>query len=83
MDQNLDQQRARINNVLNDYNVNHIYSTEYKHQVMGSVECSNRTITELLMGLPDDSPHSCGSKLAKSVIVYNNTINTQLGSLTA
>jgi hypothetical protein len=70
---------TEFNNVLDDYNISHVYSTKYKASGNGAVERSNRTITELLKGLIDNNPQSWDSMLAKSVIVYNNTIHTQLG----
>ena len=63
--------------LLNSYNIKHIYSTRYRAQGNGAVERCNRTIVEFIRGLrgQEEQWDSC---LARAVIVYNNTIHSEI-----
>jgi hypothetical protein len=68
-----------FNELLDSYNVTHIYSTRYRAAGNGAVEHCNRTITEFLKGLIDDNKQAWDTNLYRALIVYNNTVHSQLG----
>ena len=74
---------SEFNDILENFNIKHIYSTRYKASGNGAVERSNRTITELLKGLINENPTSWDIELPKAVIIYNNTLHSQLGTTPA
>ena len=68
-----------FNDLLKHYNIEHTYSTLYKASSNGCVERSNRTITELLKGIVDQSKSNWDLDLAKALIIHNSTIHSKLG----
>ena len=66
-----------FNNLLKEFNINHVYSTPYKPSSNGLVERSNRTIIQLLKGLISDSNTDWDIELHKVLITYNNTVHSQ------
>lgn len=64
---------------LDSLNIKHIHSTRYRAQGNGAIERSNRTITEILRGLVDDQPAVWDRKLARALVIYNNTYHTEIG----
>ena len=71
---------VEFNSTLQEYNIDHIYSTSYKAASNGAVERSNRTIIELLKGIVSSSPLTWDKELGKAVVLYNNTLHTKLGT---
>ena len=68
-----------FNDLLQHYNIQHTYSTPYKASSNGCVERSNRTITELLKGIVDQSKNNWDLDLAKALIIHNSTIHSKIG----
>ena len=69
-----------FNQILDSYNITHIYSTRYHAAGNGAVERSNRTVTEFLKGLIDNDSLNWDNKLGKALIVYNNSWHSQINS---
>ena len=69
-----------FNSRLQEFNIDHIYSTRYKASSNGAVERSNRTITEILKGIINNNPANWDRELGKAVILYNNTLHSELGA---
>jgi transposase InsO family protein len=71
---------SHFNDALNNYNIDHIYSTRYRASGNGAVERSNRTVTELLKGLINENPTNWDVRLNKALIIYNTTWHSQINS---
>ena len=71
---------TEFNNMLQELNTSHIYSTSYKASSNGAVERSNRTIMDLLKGLVTANPAKWDTDLGKMIILYNNTLHSQLST---
>ena len=65
--------------LLDSYHIRHVYSTRYRASGNGAVERSNRTITNMLRGLMQDEAQSWDGKLDKAVMLYNNSVHSELG----
>ena len=68
-----------FNEMLQQYDIKHIYSTPYKASSNGCVERSNRTIIQLLKGVTEESNTDWDLNLPKALIVHNSTIHSKLG----
>ena len=64
-------------NMLERYNISHVFSTPYKASSNGAVERVNRTLGELLRSMSQDS--GWDSQLTRAVLTYNNTLHRELG----
>ena len=69
---------GEFNKFLNEYSIQHIYSTPYKPSSNGCVERSNRTIIQLLKGSIQDQGHNWDSSLSKALITYNSTVHSEI-----
>ena len=63
--------------VLNEFKIDHLYSTPYMPTSNGCVERMNRTVTELLKGL-ESSQVEWDVNVATVVTTYNNTWHSQI-----
>ena len=70
---------ADFNEVLQNYNIEHVYSTPYKPTSNGCVERSNRTIVQLLRGIADGNENKWDEKLPHVLITHNSTIHSETG----
>ena len=68
-----------VNDLLSSYNIQHVYSTPYKASSNGCIERNNRTIIQLLKGLLDKGQTSWDKRLAKALLIHNNTVHSQTG----
>lgn len=68
----------QFNDLLDQYNIRHIYSTPYKPSSNGAVERANRTLIEMLRCLSSD-PAAWDDSLAKAVVVYNHSWHSSIG----
>jgi len=68
---------STFNSLLNQYNIEHKYSTRFRPQGNGAVERSNRTITEFLKGINRQDIH-WDINLPRAIMVYNNTLHRQI-----
>ena len=66
-----------FNNVLEEFGIEHIYTTPYKPSSNGLVERVNRTIGEFLRNLTK-CINDWDEQLPKAVITYNNTYHTEI-----
>ena len=66
-----------FNDVLNEFSINHIYSTPYKASSNGCVERCNRTVLQLLKGLTNENEKNWDVALSKAVMIYNATKHSQ------
>jgi transposase InsO family protein len=64
---------GEFNEVLTEYNIDHVYSTRYRAAGNGAVERSNRTITEFIKGVVGINPEQWPAAVSRALIVYNNT----------
>ena len=71
---------SEFQELLDSFNIKHIFSTRYRAQGNGAVERSNRTITELIKGLIDGNTDTWDTQLHKGVIIYNTTWHSQINS---
>ena len=71
---------VEFNQLLESFNITHIYSTRYRAAGNGAVERVNRTITQLVKPLVVENPSSWDTKIGRAVIIYNNTHHSQLGA---
>ena len=69
-----------FNQLLNQFNIKHIYSTPYKPSSNGLVERSNRTIIQLLKGVIVDHNSDWDLVLHRVLITYNNTVHSQINT---
>ena len=67
-----------FNNLLDRYNIVHVYSTPYKPSSNGAIERVNRTIGELLRILAKES-RKWDLNLPKAVLTYNHTVHSEIG----
>ena len=65
--------------LVNCYGIEHVNSTKYRASGNGAVERSNRTITDFLKGLLQDDTRHWDGKLDRAVMLYNNSVHTELG----
>ena len=63
--------------MLNRYNIKHVYSTPYHPSGNGCVERMNRTLAQLLRNI--DNSSNCRGNLTKALLVYNNTKHREIG----
>uniref|UniRef100_A0A6A7FN12 RNA-directed DNA polymerase n=1 Tax=Hirondellea gigas TaxID=1518452 RepID=A0A6A7FN12_9CRUS len=63
--------------VLQEHNIKHIFSTPFTPASNGAVERVNRTIIEILRGL-ETRNNQWDENLTKMVITYNNTFHSQI-----
>ena len=68
-----------FNNVLNKYNINHIYSTPYKPSSNGCVERHNRTLIQLLKGNLGHGDKNWDLNLPEAIIINNTTAHSEIG----
>jgi hypothetical protein len=64
--------------VLDKYNIQHVFTTPYKPSSNGAVERVNRTIGSFLSSLRSES-NQWDMLLPKAVITYNHTMHRELG----
>ena len=64
--------------MLNEYNIKHVFSTPYKPSSNGCVERANRTVIQLLKGLIGSKANSWDEHLSKALITYNTTIHAEI-----
>lgn len=69
---------AEFSNMLQEYGIQHIFTTPYKPSSNGLVERANRTLTELLRNLAT-APSTWDEDLPKAIMVYNTTYHSELG----
>lgn len=67
---------AAFNEVLDNFGIQHVYSTPYKPSSNGLVERGNRTLTELFRNL-STLQGGWDDDLTKAVIVYNSTVHSE------
>ena len=67
-----------FNNLLDRYNIVHVYSTPYKPSSNGAIERVNRTIGELLRILTQES-RKWDLHLPRAVLTYNHTVHSEIG----
>ncbi|XP_047740946.1 uncharacterized protein LOC125179330 [Hyalella azteca] len=70
---------SEFNEVLENNNITHIYSTPYKASSNGCVERCNRSIIQLLKGLVQEKPRTWDLHLPKALMIHNHTVHSQLG----
>ena len=63
--------------VLSDYNIQHLYSSPYSPSSNGAVERVNKTLINIIRGLVNDDNH-WDKIIYKAVMIYNNTYHSQL-----
>ena len=68
-----------FDNMLQKYDVSHIFSTPNKPSSNGCVERSNRTIIQLIKGIEERNPQDWDLKLSRAVIIYNTTLHSEIG----
>ena len=66
-----------FNNMLEEFGIQHIYTTPYRPQSNGCIERVNRTIGGFLRSI--DGSNSWTAKLTSAVMVYNNTLHQSIG----
>jgi len=66
-----------FNRVLDDYGIDHKYTTPRKPSSNGLVERVNRTLIELLRNM-NSSADSWDSQISKAVVIYNTTYHVEL-----
>ena len=69
---------SAFNGILEEFDIEHVYSTPYKPSSNGAVEHCNRTLSELLRSLIT-GPADWDTQLPKAVMVYNATVHRQIG----
>ena len=67
-----------FNDTLDQFGIKHTYTTPYKPSSNGAIERVNRTVGELLRNIGSSSSN-WDLELSKVVMVYNQTIHSQLG----
>lgn len=74
---------TKFEELLNEYNIIHTFSTPFKPSSNGGVERVNQTVISLLKGTITNGAElgrvDWDEKLPKVVITYNNTIHSQTG----
>lgn len=70
---------AEFNEIVDSFNILHIYSTRYMAASNGCVERSNQTIIQLLKGITADNPGDWDNKISRVLVMYNNTYHSQIG----
>ena len=66
--------------LLSSFNIHHTNSTPYQPSSNGAVERVNRTIIQLLKGLVEKDPSLWDDELHKAVLLYNNTVHSQINT---
>ena len=69
---------CEFNEALERYSIDHVYSTQYRAAGNGAVERVNRTVTQLLKSLVNDSQTDWDVTLHHALITYNTTLHSQL-----
>ena len=69
-----------FNDVCEAYNMEHLYITSGNASSNGAVERLNMTLTDLIRALIYEKPSSWDEELQRTVMIYNTTLHTKLGT---
>jgi hypothetical protein len=68
-----------FNLLLDEYSINHVFTTPYKPSSNGIVERVNRTVLELLRNLRVEKSTSWDDEISRVVTFYNSSPHSELG----